>query len=236
MTMTKLTKEGITLLEHVDAKVSDKYVPIFTSELIKLLEPEFQFIDGTRIKGTSTAHFINLENDTGDKIRIYNSFDRTMALRVDMVSDGIAIPLGVDRLVHIGAKAKSFQDEFAEAKQDILDAVVVARTFKDHMVNTVATPEIAKAITKAIFVFGNGKDQNKGVTEVVNYTDILLDQNISLARYINLSIRSYLTGEYNYTKDGLKLNGRPKNSVLGRIHLENRLVKTLQGQFPEYFL
>jgi len=234
--MITLKEQDVKLLEHVDSKVSDKYVPIFTSELMKLLEPEYKFEDGVRIKGTTTAHFVDLKNEDGDTIRIYNSFDRTMALRIDMVSEGIAIPLGIDKLIHIGQKAKNFQEEFKEAKADILAAVIVAKTFKEYLEKTVATEDIAKEITNSIFVHGNGKEQNLGITEFINYTDLLLNQNISLKKYINLSIRSYQLGEYSYVKDGKKMNGRPKTSVLGRVHLENRLIQTLNEKFPEYFL
>ena len=231
-----LEEGDVKLLEHVDARVSDKYVPIFTSELMKLLKPEFEFVDGSRISKTSTAHYINLKNKNDDTIRIYNSFDRSMALRIGMVSEGISIPLGIDRLIHIGQKARDFQEEFKEAKADILEAVTTAKAFKEYLEKTVATADIAKAITTSIFTHGAGKKQNLGISEFINYTDLLLDKNISLKKYINLSIRSYQLGEYSYVKDGVKMNGRPKPSLMGRIHLENRLIKTLQEKFPEYFL
>jgi len=233
--LTTLNKEEVKLIEHVNENVSDKYVPIFTSELIDLLEPEFQFDSGMRVKQTETGHYVDLKK-ANDTIRIYNSFDRSMALRVHLVSDGISIPLGIDRLIHRGEKASNFQEEFKAAKQDILDAVIVAKTFKDHLDNTIATKEIAKAITESIFVMGSRKKDNKDITDIVNYADLLLDQNISVSKYINISIRSYLKGEYNYTKNDVKMSGKPKRSVLGIIHLENRLVKTLEEKFPEYFL
>ena len=231
----QLEKDEIKLLEHVDKNVSDKYVPIFTTDIMALLEPEFTFEYGLQITPASSAHFVSLKNDDTN-IRVYNSFDRSMALRIDMVADGISIPLGIEKLIHIGQKAKNFQEEFNLAKQDILDAVVTAKVFTAHLQNTKATKEIAAEITKSIFVHGKGSARNKGITKINNYTDLLLEKGITLSKYINLSIRSFLTGEYTYIKDGKKINGKSKRSLVYKLHLENRLIKTLQEKFPEFFL
>ena len=74
------------------------------------------------------------------------------------------------------------------------------------------------------------------VTYIRNFTDILIDQKISIKKYITLSVRAFLTGEYTYIKNGKKLNGRKKEGIMRKVKIENRVIKALTDEYPEYFL
>jgi len=229
------TTEDVKMIETVSKRVSKKYVPIMSTELIALMEPEFKFVGGTQIRKGSTKHYIDLDSGD-DHLRIYNSYDRTMALRVNLVSDGMVIPLGVDRLVHIGQKAKDFTVEFTEAKDEIKEAIKTAKLTDFFLKDNVITVELAKTLTEAIFQHGTGKKINQGITDIRNFTDILIDQKISIKKYITLSVRAFLTGEYTYIKNGKKLNGRKKEGIMRKVKIENRVIKALTDEYPEYFL
>jgi len=226
-----LTVEDVAKYENISGGASDKYVPIYTTDLINMLAPEFKFDHGEQVLGRSNAHYVDLVNDEGDRIRILNSFDRSLALRISLVSEGVLIPLGVERLVHIGTKAKGFTDEVAESRQEIFEAVAVAKKFEMFLKNTPITEDVAKDISREIFT--HGKDAKK-ITEIVNYVDLI--DGLDIQRYINLSIRGFLTGNYTYMKDAVKAVGKKKNSVLGRIQIENRIVALFTAKYPEYFL
>jgi hypothetical protein len=55
-------------------------------------------------------------------------------------------------------------------------------------------------------------------------------------QYVNLSVKGYETGNYTYMKEGKKFVGKKKNSVLGRIQIENEIVSLFSTKYPEYFL
>jgi len=218
--------------ENVSPKVSDLYVPIYTSEIIKLLEPEFKFINGSRLEGSSSKHYVDFDHN-GDKIRLYNSYDRQMAFQANLYSDGFIIDLGLDRLVHRGARAKNVAVDIKTFKEDVVIAVKTAKVIQTKFDTVNVDENIAKEISDMIF-FKQAKI--KGFQEYTNYMDILIPKGISLKAYITSSINKFIQGDYTVTINGSKRLGRPVSSTLMKIRIQNKIVKYLSAQFPEYFL
>ena len=232
-TITIKDAKEIKKFEVVTPLASKKYVPIYSSEVIRLLEPEFKFVEAVKFSPISSAHYFDLvTNDNKTKLRIYNSYDRKLALRVSLVSDGMTIPLGVDRLVHIGAKAQSFTEDFTDAKEEIIKAIDTAKVVDTFLKDTTIYPELAEVLTENIFTLWKSKNSVK----VNNPADNLIDK-VSIKEYLTKSINIYLKGAYTFVnKDGKTLKGAKEGSVVYRLRTENKVIKVLKAEFPELFL
>ncbi len=227
--------EDLQNIEHVDSRVSKKYVPIFTTEIIEILSPEWEFIGGKQfVKGLS-KHYVDLTNDDGDLIRIYNSYDRSLALSVSLVSDGLGIDLGVDRLIHIGHKAKEFTEDLKLFKDDIAKGIVTAKKIDAFLKTAKVTPRIQKEISNIIY---RKEADRKGFQSYTNYVDVLVEKKSikNIKAYILKSLELYYDGEYTITVSGVKKDGRKTKSYLRIIADENRIYTYLEENFPEYFI
>ncbi len=227
------TIKELKAFETVSPKVSAKYVPIYTSELIKILEPEFTLVNGCKPYPSYTTHYVDLVNETGDTIRIYNSFDRRWALSVNLISDGLTIKLGTDRLIHMGQKATNFTEDFEDAKQSILDAIVNAKTFAGVLASTKIEKDLAKAITDSVFRNFIKKD---GFQEIVNYADILIEKDITVKNYINTTLKNFAEGNYTVTISGKKRVGRKSSNVFEEVLNKSKIMKLVENEYLEYLL
>jgi len=224
------TVQELKAIEKVSQDVSKKYVPIYSSAIVELMEPEYKFKQAVQALPSSSSHYVDLVSDDA-ALRIYNSYDRSLALRVNYYSDGMLIPLGIDRLIHMGAKAKTFTKDFTDAKEEIKKAVKTARNIDKFLSGVTITDDLKKVISKAIFRL----PKNFKMVKVTNPVDVLKD--ISLKEYIKKSTNNFLLGNYHYEKeDGAGFKGPKKNTVMTRIKSENRVIKALKAQYPELFL
>ncbi len=226
------TRKEIKDFEIVADSVSDSYVPIYTTEIVDILQPEFELVGGSRLYASTSAHFVDFKKDN-ETIRIYNSYDRELALRASLVSDDFIVDLGIDKLVHRGERAKGMIDELKEFKPEILKSIKTAKTIRAKFDTQVIDKNIAKEISDLIFIKHTRKD---GFQEYTNYADILIDKNISIKTYITTSINKYLKGEYTVTNNGKKRLGKATNATFFKVKLQNRIVRYLKANFPEYFL
>jgi len=234
--------DELKVLEHVDARASEKYVAIYSTELIKLLAPEFTFVEAfqlvpNRVGKIRSAHYFDMISADGNShLRFFNSYDRSLALRVSLVADGIMIPLGVDRLVHIGHRAQSFTEDIVDIKKEMLEAAKVAKNINNFMTATPATEDIAKVISKTILFSSLPTKEQKRVTEINNFTELLLEKGISLKDYMKKSINSFLRGDFVILMDGKKVNSRQRRNIPLRLKIENRVMRVLEAEYPEVFL
>ncbi len=229
------TVEGIKSFEVLSPKCSKIYAPIYSSEIVKILAPEFKLLTACKWYKNSSKHYVDLTNDKGDHIRIYNSYDRTLSFRMGLVNDNFSVDLGAHRVVHKGETAKELTEKIKEHKQDILDAVETQKELISKFKKTPVTEEMAVKISDAIFEVHRKK---KGFQEYRNYIDTSRELNgkMTVYHYINASIGHYIDGNYTITINGKKKNGRKVNSVLSRINLELKVMKMLKDEFLEYFL
>ena len=235
------TLEELAEYEVISPLVSDKYVPIYTTEIAKILEPEFTLDHATRIQGKNSSHYADFLNEIGDRIRIYNSYDRSLAFRMSLVSNSkekgapgsYSVDLGTERVVHIGENATILVDKIRENKQDILNSVETARTILDKLSTLKINSLSAKIISEVVF---NRLASLKGFQSYTNYADILIDRGISIDAYINISIKNYIDGNYTITSNGVKRKGRKSGSILSKVWTENKIVESLSEKLPELFL
>jgi len=243
------TIKDVKAVEKVDANVSKRYVPIYTTTLIKALSPEFEFVGGLKFGKNTTRHYVDLVNKNGDRIRVYNSFDRTAAFRVYLISDDIQFNLiDNDRVIHVGDKAKSLED-IKDVKEAIVNAIPNIKTLKTKLQNQniKVDSEIAQYIRDAVSKDAlyhykrSKKDENY---EFVNYTDTVVEKanekgnTISIYNYINLSIKNFIDGNFGYknTKTGIIHGGRKVNSALNKATILNNISKVIEEKLPEYLI
>lgn len=219
-------------IEKVSPKVSDKYIPVFSSEIISNLTPEFTFRYARQFGKGCSSHYVELINSNSDIIRIFNSYDRSRALSVYLISDGFGIDLGIDRLIHIGKKAKDFNTSIQDAKEEIIENINTAKIISIKLESEKITQELGKEISNIIYA---NDIKRKGFQSYTNYVDHLIPD-ISIKRYITMSIKEFMDGEYTYLLDGKKRNGRRKTSIFNKIFTENKIIKLLKEKYPEYFL
>ncbi len=227
----------LTAFEKVDGRVSAKYVPIYTSAVIEALSPEFTLDYGCKIFKTWSAHYVDLKNDKNETLRIYNSYDRRWAFSMSIIdSDGFRVNVGLDRIVHIGAKAKEFNEEFLSNKQYILDAIENAKVFSTTLKGTKVQPDLAKKITDIIF---RKTISTKGFQTLTNDADILLTNTkngMSVSVYITATLKAFEKGNYTYTVSGVKKIGGKTKSVFNRTQTESLIMDLVEEEFMEYLL
>jgi len=226
------TLKDVKALEVVSSNVSDKYVPIYTSELIKILQPEFQFEQGVSLSRKTSQHYVDLTHGE-DTLRIFNSYDRTFALRMAYVGTGIPVDLGVDRLIHIGKKAKTFIEDTKTHKDEIVDAIKTAKKIDTYLGVNKVIPKMAKGISDIIF---NNITSKEGFQSYVNYIDLLVPKGLTIKSYINQSIIKYNNGDYNYTVAGTKKTGLKKGSAFNKIVLEKQIMDFLTDEYIELMI
>jgi hypothetical protein len=205
-------------------------VPIFTSEIAKLLEPEFKFVHAVKPLKHSSLHYADL-TDGENTIRVYNSYDRKLALRVTLYVDGMPVDLGAERLIHIGSKAKTFVDDLQEHKKNILDSIENAKTLHNVLNTTPITKELAGKIKEIIYRNYIKKD---GFQSLENYADMLIEKNISVTSFIKASIVNFEKGNFTYVINGEKHTGRKQNSTFGKIEIEAKIMELIQEEFIEF--
>ena len=245
--------KDVKAIENVSPQVSERYIPIYTTELIEALAPEFEFVSGYKFGGgKSPKHYVTLKNKDNDEIRIYNSFDASLAFRAYLVSDDIQFSfVDENRVVHVGDKARSLSDEetITDIKEAIVNAIPNIKLLKTKLknievdVDSDLAEKIKEAISKgALYYYKRSKKSQD--YEFVNYTDEVVKtlqekgKKVSIYSYINLSIKNFIEGNYGYrnTKTKALSGGRPVKSVTNRIAILNSIAKLLEVDFFEYLI
>jgi len=237
-------RKDVENIEHIDPNVSDKYVPVYSTELIDILAPEFEFKGGTLFHPGSTKHSLHFVTKDGDDLVIYNSYDRRLALGFYLKTGDFNVDVGVDRLIHMGQRAKDFAEALENSKADILKNIKNTKT----MMYTLAKEEVDATIAANItnIVFGSklfeGRERKATGVQIVNPADMLLeikeakDQTVSVKGYIDLTLRNFYEGNYTYLVNGVKKVGRPTKQLFQKVTIQNKLVKFLKETYPELFL
>jgi len=253
--MTKIvtlnTIKDIKMLE-VPTGVSEKYVPILTSKIIETLAPEFTFKLGVKF-GKDSKHYVDLISKDNERIRIYNSFNGSLALRIYLVSEEIQFNLvDNDRIIHRGEKARNASNKefLTEIKDAIVNSIKNIKTLKTNLekleinLKSDLAEEIKNAISKdSIYHYNKTKDKDNKF-EFVNYVDTVAEKAkengnpLSVYKYINLSIKNFLDGNFGYKniKTGNIKAGRKRASIFLKVKIYNNITKILEDKLPEYLI
>lgn len=238
--------EDVERIEKL-GNVSERYVPIYTSELIKFLEPEFKFVSGYKFGGVSSKHYVILENEDGDKIKIYNSFDRSFALRIYLASGDVHFSVLDDyRVIHVGEKARLLGDK--DHLKDIKESILKGIPVKKMMINKLKTVEVQEDIQEAInkliakdkiYHMNRKKECDYKYINPVDEIVKKLKENgkkMSIYDYINLSITNFLDGNYEIEGCGEIKKGRKNKSVFYKVQTINKISQMIEKDFIEYLV
>lgn len=226
--------DALNHIEKVSPKVSDKYVPIFTSKVIQNLSPEFEFKSGLKFSNANSQHMVYLKYDNQTDIAIANSFDRSRAFSVHLVSNNIHIPLDLDRQIHVGEHAASLTENFKINKSEVVDAIKHAKSIVFKLQRTPAIDRIKTDIINIVF---DTPMKRKGFAEL----DFKIDRDVkTVYTYINAAVDTYIKGEYHIAlekngkdiiRKGVKINSRFK-----KICIMNSIYKYIEKELPEVLI
>ena len=219
-------------------RVSKKYVPIYTDEIVKYLSPEFKFQRGTRFFGYCNAHSVDLDYN-GDKLIIENSYDLSRAFSFKYKDAHISIPLDLERQLHIGIKATKVADGFKNNKGDIITAINSAKTIVEKLKTVPALKLFRSDIRKIVFKEVREKE---GFSKVNHHTVPARLENASVYEYVNYIVDNYFIGKYTYRikdpKSGLFVvkAGRATKSPFVRLKITNNVYDYLHENYVEAFI
>jgi len=226
------TIEDLKTFERISNKVSKKYVPILSSDIIDALAPEFTFVGGTKFYKYSTSHNIFLHNEeTNTTIVFENSYDRSRALVFSVVVDGVYLPISIDRIVHIGQYAKSFVDDTIVNKEAILEGIKNTNNLVVTLKETKVTKEFKKAIEGYVFDIQSKRKGFQGIK-----LDISPYYKRNLYTYITRLTNEFLEGNYTVTVNGTEKKGTRNGDKFERTRISNKIVKYLKEEYIELFI
>jgi hypothetical protein len=209
-------------------------------------------VSGYRYGSTTSKHYVNLVNDDGDNIRIYNSFDGSLALRVYLTADEFQFNLVSDhRVIHRGDKARNVNDinHLYEIKESILRTIPNMKELKVNLSKTKIDldSELTELINESVSkrkLYYLEQTAKKGKFQFINYTSVVaekMEKNgkpLSIYNYINLTIKNFLDGHYGIkdVKTGFVKAGRKTNSPFAEIRILNDITKAIEEKLPEYLI
>lgn len=230
------TMEELKSFETIKGKVSKKYVPIYTSEVIQHLSPEFEFKRGVKYYDFNSAHSVYLDYN-GATVSIENSYDRSRAFSFKYNDGSIVIPLDLTRQLHIGKKATTVSEEIRINKDEIMVAISNAKTIVEKLKDVTALPQFKADIEKVIF---------KPIIEKEGFQELLLhevgESNDTVYKYINRLVKMYEEGDYHIkikdkkTGDFRTRFGRKSSSAFVKLQTTNAVYKYLYDEYIEAFI
>jgi hypothetical protein len=226
--------EDLKKLEVVSSNVSEKYVPIYTSQIIEELSPEFEFVRATKYFPGGTRHEAVLRttlfNENGDFILIENSYDRSRSFRLSFLNNGILIPLNLEKIVHRGENAQNLANDLLVNKDEVLAALENAKKIVAYFKSTKISKKLKKEIFEIVFEKHLEKRYEVDVTIADSYDTIF--------KYIETIVDRYINGEYfiankstNKIRKGTKIKSR-----FTQMNLTNKIYKYLKDNFPAIFI
>ena len=227
------TIEQVASTEIVSDRVSEKYIPIFTTSIIKIMNPEFKFKGGIRYHKSTSTHTVYLKDDM-DTISITNSYDRTSALRFDFMVGSFHIPLNLEYQKHIGKNAATLVEDLKVHKAAILEAVKMAKITERNLKELRITESFKKTIKDEVF-----RDiiKNKNFVKL----DISIGDSFdTFYKYIDTLVSRFDEGDYfvtSHTRTGVKLRrGIKIKSRFRKLLTVNKINELLLDKYPEVFV
>jgi hypothetical protein len=228
------TIEKIKELEVISSSVSEKYVPIYTSQIIEELAPEFSLVSGSVYFDSRSRHEVVLRttrfSENGDYILIENSYDRSRSFRLSFLNNGILIPLNLEKIVHRGENAQKLTEDLLVNKEDVLTALENAKLIVSYFKNTKINKKLKKEILEIVF----HKHLKKGFE-----IDITIGRSYNtIFSYIETVVDRYIKGEYyiaNKSTDKIRRGSKVK-SKFTQMTITNKIYKYLKDNFPQIFI
>lgn len=214
-------KEEVKDFEKVSSSLSEKYVPMKTSEYIATFEPMFEFSKARQYRKGSSAHYVELNKGEDINVYIENSFDGTLSMRIAFRFQDFIF--GKVRQIHKGIPAVNMNSN----KSDIVKLYDQASRTTDSMRETDFTKEekdmiceVALAVKskKSKFVKGITYDTKNGLDFVVTLLSDIREGNL----------------EYKTAKGWRPL--RETKSQMTMVEISNAIWGVIHKKFPEFYI
>jgi len=203
-----------------NAVATNSYVPIKTSEVLKLLSPEFSYYAINIM--SRTYHTASLHRGE-DYLILENSFNRERAFRLSLYINGMFIPLGLERIIHRGERAESLN---TLNSKEIISLVDNHKEALSKLNNIKVTEKIKNRVIKIIF--GNREINLKDQENDISYDN--------LSDFLDKVLMVYKDGNYIIIKGNKIRKGRRKKNIRYLFNLSNKLYKNLKEEFPFIFI
>jgi len=222
------TRKELEKYERISSSCSKKYVPIFSTKLVESLEPEFKYLGVqpySRTGNNGSRHYITMKKNDSIELRIENSFDRTLALRISFVYKNFVF--GFVRQVHIGQNALSISqtNEISDIYKKATDYVQKLTSIKFTKIEQMQIIQIA------------AKERGISIARLSNPTQYL-NEDLNAMEFIeNVLEMVYNRGvEYISTKtDSTKLS-KPMNNDFTKMKVSKKVYSFLDKVYPELSL
>ena len=223
------TLADLKKLEKVSSEASEQYVPISTTKIIQDLSPEFKFISANRVFPISSRHEVILQHGN-DYILIENSYDRSRSFRLSFLSNGVLIPLDLEKVVHRGEFAKNLEQDILVNKDKVIEALHNAKTVVTTLKNSPITDKYKTEITNIVFEKHIKKGFKVDVGVIASRYENFFDYGATLAERL-------IDGAYYYENDKGKLRrGRKIKSRFLQLEAVNKVIKYLKDNNPAVFI
>jgi len=213
--------EDISTLKKWEDRIeeSDSYIPIRTTDIIEKLDYEVLVI----YSFSKTYHGVTLYDDNANKILIENSYKKERAFRLSLYSNGMFIPLGLEKIVHRGERAKTFSEI---DKVALSEAIISRKNTIEKMKKVPISESVEKEIMNIIF-------GNREIDLKEDENNLVRD---NLADFIEDVLYIYLTGSYLIVKKDKTRKGRVKKNIRYLLSLSTKLYKTVYKNYPFIFI
>lgn len=212
------SRKELERFERISSRVSKKYVPIYSTKLVESLEPQFKYIGVnpySRTGNNGSRHYITMSCGESLLLRIENSFDGTLALRISFQYNNFVF--GFIRQVHIGKNAidMSTTNEISEIYKSALKYVDTLSAIK-------FTKEEQLQIIEIV-----AKERGISIARL-NNPEQYTDDNLSAIDFIE----KILEIVYN---QGVKMSKPLKNDFC-KMKVSKKIYKFLDETYPELSL
>ena len=213
------TIAGLKAIEKVDAKVSKKYVPIFTSDFVEAMS-NFEFSHAIMYwaKSGYSAHQAVLTAGEGTNIIIENSYDRSLGFSIQFEHDGVIF--GRVRQIHMGKSAAELAHMESEVNDFYTGAIQTLHAMKNLQLDNDEYKEMARAAFKARDVDVDKTDFKVEAIQAKNCFEFI--------QALLLTVKSG-----NYTRENQKRSPQPIKAQSKYVNICSKLWKHIIEEHPE---
>jgi len=218
--------------EKISPKCSEKYIPIYTSKLVKELQKGFTFNYASQYRQSINAHYVIMSKGNDVKLFIENSFDRSRSLRISFQYNRFVF--GFNSQIHLGESAKAISEHYDQiadlysSSAKVVDALTRIKFSKDEQLD----------ILKIMLKYKN--ISLKRLHNIEQY----LDTNLTAIEYIDRIIDLYENGglqvkDVKMTKGligGKIRETKGSKNTFSKVCLSKNIYDYIKEQYIEFYL
>jgi len=223
-------------IEIQGENTSNKYVFLKSSDIVKALSPQFEFIEATQWNMKYSLHTVSLKmtnplDGTTERIVFENSFNGSAAFRMRLDSN-VFVPLNLERKIHIGKQASTLIEDFKHSKAEIINSINDAKNYVMYLKNTNIPKFIQTELEDLLF---------KKIKENDNFIELdILEPThnaVNFHDYILDLVHVFVNGHYNVAIQGKTKEKIRKGKKVGdnfeSMRMQQKIFKYLKKSHPE---